>query len=125
MLNVLEPMRREPKRLATQSSRSEKKRRYVAQQGVAMWLSAAQGKWNVPLPKVRAMGEDEVMKVLASGKRRRKAWKRVITKHTFVGETFTRKPPKFERFIRPMALRSKKAHVTHPEVTAPSPAPLH
>jgi ribosome biogenesis protein NSA2 len=62
------------------------------------------------------MGEDEVMKVLASGKRRRKAWKRVITKHTFVGETFTRKPPKFERFIRPMALRSKKAHVTHPEV---------
>jgi len=45
-----------------------------------------------------------------------KAWKRVITKHTFVGEGFTRKPPKFERFIRPMALRSTKAHVTHPEV---------
>lgn len=45
-----------------------------------------------------------------------KAWKRVVTKHTFVGEGFTRKPPKYERFIRPMALRVKKAHVTHPEV---------
>ena len=42
----------------------------------------------------------------------------MITKHTFVGEGFTRKPPKYERFIRPMALRSKKAHVTHPEVRA-------
>ena len=29
---------------------------------------------------------------------------------------FTRKPPKFERFIRPMGLRLKKAHVTHPEL---------
>eukprot|EP00042_Codosiga_hollandica_P035939 m.270253 g.270253 ORF g.270253 m.270253 type:complete len:261 (+) comp54757_c0_seq2:105-887(+) len=82
------------------------------------------GKWNVPLPKVRAMGEDEVMKMLASGKRRQKAWKRVITKHTFVGESFTRKPPKFERFIRPMALRSKKAHVTHPELKATFTLPI-
>ena len=31
-----------------------------------------------------------------------KAWKRMVTKVTFVGETFTRKPPKYERFIRPM-----------------------
>merc|ERR1711913_138916 len=37
---------------------------------------------------------------------------------TFVGENFTRKPPKFERFIRPMGLRMKKAHVTHPELRA-------
>eukprot|EP00871_Galdieria_phlegrea_P000160 jgi/Galph1/1144/GphlegSOOS_G5775.1 len=35
---------------------------------------------------------------------------------TFVGDGFTRKPPKYERFIRPMALRFKKAHVTHPEL---------
>ena len=31
---------------------------------------------------------------------------------------FTRKPPKYERFIRPMGLRFKKAHVTHPELKA-------
>ena len=42
----------------------------------------------------------------------------MITKATFVGEGFTRKPPKYERFIRPMALRYKKAHVTHPELAA-------
>eukprot|EP00163_Fabomonas_tropica_P003005 TRINITY_DN1248_c0_g1_i1.p1 TRINITY_DN1248_c0_g1~~TRINITY_DN1248_c0_g1_i1.p1 ORF type:complete len:261 (-),score=92.27 TRINITY_DN1248_c0_g1_i1:79-861(-) len=74
------------------------------------------GKWNVPLPKVRPIAEDEMFKVLKTGKRRKKQWKRVVTKVTFVGESFTRKPPKFERFIRPMALRFKKAHVTHPEL---------
>lgn len=41
-----------------------------------------------------------------------------MTKATFVGEGFTRKPPKYERFIRPMALRFKKAHVTHPELNS-------
>ena len=40
----------------------------------------------------------------------------MITKATFVGEGFTRKPPKYERFIRPTALRHRKAHVTHPEL---------
>ena len=43
----------------------------------------------------------------------------MVTKVTYVGEGFTRKPPKYERFIRPMALRFKKAHVTHPEVATP------
>eukprot|EP00040_Diaphanoeca_grandis_P007058 m.39558 g.39558 ORF g.39558 m.39558 type:complete len:261 (-) comp18232_c0_seq1:513-1295(-) len=76
------------------------------------------GKWSVPLPKVRAADEAEVMKVVRTGKSQRKSWKRMITKHTFVGEGFTRKPPKFERFIRPMGLRTKKAHVTHPELKA-------
>ena len=33
----------------------------------------------------------------------------MVTKACFVGENFTRKPPKFERFIRPMALRYTKA----------------
>lgn len=42
----------------------------------------------------------------------------MVTKACFVGENFTRKPPKFERFIRPMALRYTKAHVTHPELKA-------
>ena len=46
------------------------------------------------------------------------SYKRLVTKATFVGEGFTRKPPKYERFIRPMALRFKKAHVTHPELNS-------
>eukprot|EP00116_Pleurobrachia_bachei_P002862 sb/3463124/ len=76
------------------------------------------GKWAVPIPKVKQMGEDEVFKVMQTGKRKKKAWKRMVTKVTYVGEDFTRKPPKYERFIRPMALRFKKAHVTHPELKA-------
>jgi len=76
------------------------------------------GKWDVPLPKVKGVSEAEVFKVVKTGKTRRKAWKRMVTKVTYVGEGFTRKPPKFERFIRPMALRFKKAHVTHPELKA-------
>lgn len=76
------------------------------------------GKWEVPLPKVRPIAEDEMFKVLKSGKRQKKAWKRMITKVTFVGPGFTRKPPKYERFIRPTGLRMTKAHVTHPELKA-------
>uniref|UniRef100_A0A8C2CDB0 Ribosome biogenesis protein NSA2 homolog n=1 Tax=Cyprinus carpio TaxID=7962 RepID=A0A8C2CDB0_CYPCA len=60
------------------------------------------GKWEVPLPKVRAQGETEVLKVIRTGKRQKKAWKRMVTKVCFVGDGFTRKPPKYERFIRPM-----------------------
>lgn len=45
-----------------------------------------------------------------------KQWKRMVTKCTFVGPGFTRKPPKYERFIRPSGLRFTKAHVTHPEL---------
>jgi len=59
-----------------------------------------------------------VFKVIKSGKRKKKQWKRMVNKVSFVGESFTRKPPKFERFIRPAALRFKKAHVTHPELKA-------
>jgi len=82
------------------------------------------GKWEVPLPKVKAVSDQEVFKVLKSGKSRKKAWKRMVTKACFVGENFTRKPPKFERFIRPMALRYKKAHVTHPELKATFHLPI-
>lgn len=74
------------------------------------------GKWEVPLPKVRPIAEDEMFRVVRSGKRKTKQWKRMVTKATFVGPGFTRKPPKYERFIRPMALRFTKAHVTHPEL---------
>jgi ribosome biogenesis protein NSA2 len=38
------------------------------------------GKWEVPLPKVRPIAEDEMFKVLKSGKRMKKSWKRMVTK---------------------------------------------
>jgi ribosome biogenesis protein NSA2 len=74
------------------------------------------GKWTVPIPKVKPVADDEMFKQLKTGKRRHKNWKRMITKVTFVGDSFTRKAPKYERFIRPTGLRFKKAHVTHPEL---------
>ncbi|PRT55121.1 Ribosome biogenesis protein NSA2 [Wickerhamiella sorbophila] len=73
-------------------------------------------KFSVPLPKVRGISEEEMFKAIKSGKRQKKSWKRMITKHTFVGEGFTRRPVKMERIIRPAALRQKKANVTHPEL---------
>lgn len=76
------------------------------------------GKWTVPIPKVKPITDDEMFKVMRTGKRKQKAWKRMITKVTFVGPDFTRKPPKYERFVRPTGLRFKKAHVTHPELQA-------
>ncbi|KAJ2622322.1 Ribosome biogenesis protein [Coemansia sp. RSA 1358] len=82
------------------------------------------GKWNVPLPKVRGIAEDEMFKVVKTGKSKSKSWKRMVTKPTFVGDGFTRKPPKYEHFIRPMALRYKKANVTHPELKATFQLPI-
>ncbi|CUS22964.1 LAQU0S07e04214g1_1 [Lachancea quebecensis] len=73
-------------------------------------------KFSVPLPKVRGISEEEMFKVIKTGKSRSKSWKRMITKHTFVGDGFTRRPVKTERIIRPSALRQKKANVTHPEL---------
>lgn len=62
---------------------------------------------------MRGIAEDEMFKVMKTGKSKSKSWKRMVTKATFVGEGFTRKPVKMERFVRPMALRYKKANVTH------------
>uniref|UniRef100_A0A146KM07 Ribosome biogenesis protein NSA2 n=1 Tax=Lygus hesperus TaxID=30085 RepID=A0A146KM07_LYGHE len=76
------------------------------------------GKWDVPITKVQPLPESEIFKPLITGKKKKKSWKRIITKVTFVGDGFTRKPPKYERFIRPRALRFRKAHVTHPELKA-------
>ncbi|KAF9764108.1 Ribosome biogenesis protein NSA2 [Nosema granulosis] len=73
-------------------------------------------KYSVPIPEVKGLTEAEVFGVVTTGKRRSKHWKRMVTKPCFVGPDFTRKPPKLERFIRPMALRFKKAHVSHPEL---------
>ena len=81
-------------------------------------------KYAVPLPKVRGIAEDEMFKVIKTGKKNSKAWKRMITKATFVGEGFTRRPVKYERFIRPMGLRQKKANVTHPELKVTMQFPI-
>jgi ribosome biogenesis protein NSA2 len=76
------------------------------------------GKWEVPLPKVKPISEEEMFRSLRTGKKKAKSWKRIITKPTFVGPGFTRKPPKYERFIRPSGMRFTKAHVTHPQLNA-------
>lgn len=76
------------------------------------------GKWSVPVPRVKPVSDEELFKSVITGKKRDKAWKRMVTKVCFVGDSFTRKAPKYERFIRPAALRFKKAHVTHPELQA-------
>ncbi|KAM6037312.1 LOW QUALITY PROTEIN: ribosome biogenesis protein NSA2 homolog [Chlamydotis macqueenii] len=70
------------------------------------------GKWEAPAPKIRTQGETEVL-VICAGKRK-KAWKRMVTKVCFIGDSFTRKPPKYEQ----LGLHFKKAHVTHPELKA-------
>ncbi|AFM99343.1 putative 40S ribosomal protein S8 [Encephalitozoon hellem ATCC 50504] len=75
-------------------------------------------KYSVPLPKIHPLPEKEVFGVVVSGKRKSKHWKRMVTKPCFVGSDFTRKPPKYERFIRPMAMRFKTAHVSHPELSS-------
>ncbi|OIR59156.1 MAG: ribosome biogenesis protein NSA2 [Amphiamblys sp. WSBS2006] len=72
------------------------------------------GKWDVPVSKIKGCAETEIFKTIKSGKRKRNAWKRMVTKMTFVGEDYTRNNPKYERFIRPTGLRVRKASVTHP-----------
>ena len=57
------------------------------------------GKWSVPIAKVKSMSEAEMFSIIKTGKRGKKTWKRMINKATFVPEDFTRKPPKFERYI--------------------------
>jgi ribosome biogenesis protein NSA2 len=54
-------------------------------------------KFSVPLPKVRGISEEEVFKVVKTGKKiAKKGWKRMVTKPTFVGPDFTRRPVKCE-----------------------------
>ena len=38
------------------------------------------GKWTVPIPKVKAIADDEMFRQIQSGKRQKKNWKRMITK---------------------------------------------
>ncbi|TVY33190.1 Ribosome biogenesis protein [Lachnellula subtilissima] len=58
-------------------------------------------KFSVPLPKVRGIAEEEMFKVVKTGKK--------------TGSTDSALN-RYERFIRPMGLRYKKANVTHPEL---------
>ncbi|KAL9621024.1 MAG: hypothetical protein Q9160_004542 [Pyrenula sp. 1 TL-2023] len=82
-------------------------------------------KYAVPLPKVKGISEEEMFKVVKTGKKTaKKSWKRMITKPTFVGADFTRRPVKYERFIRPMGLRYKKCNVTHPELGVTVQVPI-
>lgn len=104
--------------------RDEQNRSKVLSNMIKQKRKEKAGKWSVPLPSVKGISQDEVFKVIKTGKREKKAWKRMITKMTFVGEGFTRNPPKFERFIRPMALRAKKANVTHPELKTTFQLPI-
>lgn len=57
-------------------------------------------------------------KLFEQEKEKRNHGREWLQKVCFVGDGLTRKPPKYERFIRPMGLRFKKAHVTHPELKA-------
>ncbi|TVY56679.1 Ribosome biogenesis protein nsa2 [Lachnellula cervina] len=59
-------------------------------------------KFSVPLPKVRGIAEEEMFKVVKTGKK--------------TGSTDSAFNNRYERFIRPMGLRYKKANVTHPEL---------
>lgn len=104
--------------------RSEPNRSKVLSNLVKEKRKEKAGKWSVPLPQVKGLAQDEIFKSMKSGKRQKKCWKRMITKATFVGEGFTRNPPKMERFIRPAALRMKKANVTHPELKTTFQLPI-
>lgn len=56
-------------------------------------------KYSVPLPRVRGIAEEEMFKVVKTGKKTaKKSWKRMVTKPTFVGGTYTRTPVKYERY---------------------------
>ena len=78
-------------------------------------------KFAVPLPRVKSISEEEMFAPIKTGKKvAKKSWKRMITKPTFVGPDFTRRPVKYERFIRPMGLRYKTANVTHRKLTTRS-----
>lgn len=72
--------------------------------------------WDVPITRVDPIADSQVFKVLKTGAKRSKAWKRKIQFATFTPLGHTRKMPKYERFIKPAALRYRQANVVHPEL---------
>jgi ribosome biogenesis protein NSA2 len=97
--------------------RGNEKKAKALSSAIKQQRSEKAAKFSVPLPKVRGISEEEMFKVVNTGKKtHKKNWKRMVTKPTFVGPEFTRRPVKYERFIRPMGLRYRKANVTHPKL---------
>jgi ribosome biogenesis protein NSA2 len=76
------------------------------------------GKTEGPSTQSSCLRRNRSIEFIQTGKRKKKAWKRMVTKVCSVGDGFTRKPPNCEKFVRSMGLRFKKAHVTHPELKA-------
>lgn len=77
----------------------------------------AAARFSVPVPRVKRISEEEMFRAVETGRKtKKKSWKRMVTKPTFVGPDFTRRPVKYERFVRPMGLRYKRANVTHKEL---------
>ena len=78
------------------------------------------GKWTVPIPKVRPVSEDEVFKVVKSGKRKKKQWKRQVR---WRRRTTRRAPPapRFVRRVRPGASPESERE-RPPSASARSPA---
>jgi ribosome biogenesis protein NSA2 len=105
--------------------RSSEKNAKALSSAIKQKRSEKAARFSVPLPKVKGISEEEMFSVVKTGKKTaKKSWKRVITKPTFVGPDFTRRPVKYERFIRPMGLRYKKANVTHPELAVTVQLPI-
>ncbi len=81
------------------------------------------GKWEVQIEKVKTMSETEMFAIIKSGKRNKKAWKRIINKPTSVSETFTRKPPKCTSAssgLPPSATRRSTSPVPNPRPASTS-----
>ncbi|KAI0593418.1 ribosome biogenesis protein nsa-2 [Biscogniauxia sp. FL1348] len=74
-------------------------------------------RYAVPLP-------EKCLRLSQLVKRGPRAGSEWVTKPTFVPPNFTRRPVKYERFIRPMGLRYKRANVTHPELNVTVQLPI-
>nr|CAB3455299.1 unnamed protein product [Digitaria exilis] len=110
--------------------RDETKRAKVLSNTIKQNRKEKAGKWDVPLPKVRPVAEEEMFKVLRTGKRKRNvicyssAWQMIFPSN---GREWLLKPPLLELDLQgsrqsmngslgQLVLRFTKAHVTHPEL---------
>lgn len=77
--------------------RSSEKNAKALSSAIKQKRSEKAARFSVPLPKVKGISEEEIFSVVKTGKKTaKKSWKRVITKPTFVGPDFTRRPVKYE-----------------------------
>ncbi|KAI8297355.1 putative ribosome biogenesis protein nsa-2 [Colletotrichum sp. SAR11_240] len=78
-------------------------------------LARAGHKQSYDVQNLRGISEGEMFNVVTAGKKtHQKSWNRMVNKPTFVGKGFRRQNPKAEMIIRPMGLRQKFAHGSHP-----------